>query len=178
MAYWACAQLMPQREKFALQMLARARFQVYAPRLREMRTVRDGRRRQREVALFPGYTFLIITNGWYAARWCPGVRDLIRNGDGCPAVVPDAVIDAIRRRERDGAIELPRRTMRLGDRVQILAGPFRGQLALYAGMSGLERCAVLLKIFGAATRVTLAERDIEVLDQTVGSACDDDASAG
>jgi transcription antitermination factor NusG len=163
MAYWACAQLMPKRERFALSMLAQARYEVYAPRLREWRTQRN-RRQQCEVYLFPGYTFLIITNGWYAARWCPGVRDLIRGGDGCPAVVPDSVIDAIRRRERDGAIELPRRTMRLGGRVQILIGPFRGQLGLYAGMSGFERVVVLLQILGGATRVTLAQRDIEVSD--------------
>jgi transcriptional antiterminator RfaH len=163
MAYWACAQLMPQREKFALKMLERASFEVYAPRLREQRTVR-GRRQQCEVALFPGYCFLSITNGWYAARWCPGVRDLIRDGGGGPAMVPDHVIDAIKRRERGGVIELPKRTMRLGARVQILAGPFRGHFALYAGMSGIERVAVLLQILGGATRVTLAERDIEVLD--------------
>jgi transcriptional antiterminator RfaH len=161
MAYWACAQLMPQREKFALQMLAQARYEVYAPRLREWRTVRGGR--QVEGSLFPGYIFLIITNGWYAARWCPGVRDLIRDGDGTPAAVPDSVIEEIRRRERNGAIELPRRTMRVGDRVRILAGPLRGYVALYEGMSGFERVAVLLQILGAATRVTLAERDVAVV---------------
>jgi transcriptional antiterminator RfaH len=162
MGYWACAQLLPKREMLALKMLAQARFETYTPRLREWRTVRNGRQ-QREVYLFPGYTFLIITNGWYAARWCPGVRDLIRDGEG-PAAVPDNVIEEIKRRERNGAIELPRRTMQVGDRVQILAGPFREHVALYAGMAGFERVAVLLQILGAATRVTLAQRDIEVLD--------------
>jgi transcription antitermination factor NusG len=163
MGYWACAQLMPQRERLALKMLAQAHYETYAPQLREWRTTRAGQRRQCEVSLFPNYTFLIVTNGWYSARWCPGVRDLIRNGDGCPAVVPDSVIEGIRRRERNGAVELPRRAMRVGDRVQILAGPFRGQLAIYAGMSGFERVVVLLKILGGA-KVMLGQRDIEMLD--------------
>jgi transcription termination factor NusG len=60
MAYWAVAQLQPQREAFALSMLARAEFKVYAPRLREWRTVRGGRQRQYELPLFPGYAFLLI----------------------------------------------------------------------------------------------------------------------
>jgi transcriptional antiterminator RfaH len=163
MAFWACAQLMPQRERFALNMLARARYETYAPRLREWRTTRAGQRRQCEISLFPGYIFLNIVNGWYRARWTPGVRDLIRGGDGCPAVIPAGLIDEIRKRERNGAVELPRRTMQVGDRVQILAGPFRGQLAIYAGMSGFERVVVLLKILGGA-KVMLGQRDIEMLD--------------
>ena len=47
--------------------------------------------------------------------------------------------------------------------VRILSGPFRGHLAIYADMAGHERVAVLLKIFGGQQRVTLAERDVEVI---------------
>jgi hypothetical protein len=53
------------------------------------------------------------------------------------AVVPDAVIDDIRRRERDGVIEL--RRLRTGSRVGILGGPFRDHLGLCTGMTGRER---------------------------------------
>jgi transcriptional antiterminator RfaH len=81
-----------------------------------------------------------------------------------PAKVPDAVIEEIRGRERNGAIELPKRMLKCGDRVRILAGPFKGHLAIYAGMSAHERVAVLLQILGAATRVTLASTDIQALD--------------
>jgi transcriptional antiterminator RfaH len=161
MAFWACAQLLPQRERFALQMLAQARYETYAPRLREWRTMRNGQR-QREVALFPGYVFLVVTNGWYAARWCPGVGRLVMDGLQ-PAKVPDAVIEEIRGRERNGAVELPKRRLQYGDRVKILAGPFRGHLAMYAGMSGSERVAVLLQILGSQQRATLAQRDVEAI---------------
>jgi transcriptional antiterminator RfaH len=145
-------------------MLARADFQVYAPRLREWRTMPSGGPlRQRELPLFPGYAFLLIQLQWHAARWCPGVIRLVMDGL-CPARVPDIVIEEIRSRERNGAIELPRRQLRAGDPVRILAGPFRGHLAVYAGMSGLERVTVLLQILGSATRVKLARSDIEALD--------------
>jgi transcription antitermination factor NusG len=80
-----------------------------------------------------------------------------------PAKVPDAVIEEIRGRERSGAVELPKRRLQYGDRVKILAGPFRGHLAVYAGLSGPERVAVLLQILGGAQRVTMAKQDIEAL---------------
>jgi transcriptional antiterminator RfaH len=80
-----------------------------------------------------------------------------------PARVPDAVVEEIRGRERGGVIELPRRLLKPGDRVRLLTGPFQGHLAIYAGMSGSERVAVLLQILGGQQRVTLARRDIEAV---------------
>jgi transcriptional antiterminator RfaH len=163
-AYWAVAQLQPSRERLALNMLARADFQVYAPRLRELRVMPSGGPlRQRELPLFPGYAFLLIRLQWHAARWCPGVIRLVMDGLH-PARVPDTMIEEIRARECNGAIELPRRQLKDGDRVRILAGPFSGHLAIYAGMSGLERVTVLLQILGSAARVELARNDIEALD--------------
>jgi transcriptional antiterminator RfaH len=164
MAYWAVAQLQPTRERLALNLLARADFQVYAPRLREWRAMPSGGPlRQREFPLFPGYAFLLVQLQWHAARWCPGVIRLVMDGLH-PARVPDRVIEEIRARECNGVIELPRRQLKAGDRVRILAGPFRGHLAMYAGMSGLERVSVLLQILGSAARVKLARNDIEALD--------------
>jgi transcriptional antiterminator RfaH len=127
----------------------------------ERRTIR-GRREGSEVPLFPGYAFVRITLQWHAARWCPGVVRLVMDGLQ-PAKVPDAVIEEIRGRERNGAVELPKRRLQCGDRVKILAGSFRGHLAMYADMSGPERVTVLLQILGGQQRVTLARRDIEAV---------------
>ncbi len=161
MAYWAVAQLQPQRQALALHLLGQRQFPAYAPRLRERRIIR-GRRVECEVPLFPSYAFIEIELQWHAARWCPGVVRLVMDGLQ-PAKVPGAVIEEIRGRERNGAVELPKRRLQYGDRVKILAGPFREHLAIYAGMSAHERVAVLLQILGGAQRVTLAERDIEAV---------------
>jgi transcriptional antiterminator RfaH len=160
MAYWAAAQLEPNRERIALHLLTQERFTVYAPRLHVRRTVR-GRREDSEAPLFPGYCFVRIELQWHRARWCPGVVRLIMDGVQ-PAKVSNIVIEEIRGRERNGAIELPKRLLKPGDRVRLLAGPFQGHLAIYAGMSGLERVAVLLQILGGQQRVTLGKRDIDV----------------
>src|SRR6516165_2011139 len=60
--------------------------------------------------------------GWYA--WCSTKR----RRRGCLM----SVIEEIRSRERGGLVELPKvPRLRPGDQVQILHGPFAGQLALF-----------------------------------------------
>jgi transcriptional antiterminator RfaH len=163
MPYWTAAQLEPHRERarLALHLLAQEKFVVYAPKLRERRAVR-GRREDHETFLFPGYAFVLIQLQWSTARWCPGVVRLVMDGIQ-PAQVPDAVIEGIRARERNGVLELPRNGFKPGSKVRLLAGPFSGHCAIYAGMSGLERVAVLLHLLGSERRITLAQRDIETV---------------
>jgi transcriptional antiterminator RfaH len=158
MSYWSVARI--QREALALHCLGLAGYETYLPRLRTHRMV-HGRKLELRPALFPGYAFVWIELQWHAARWAPGTLGLVMNGLE-PARIPDAVIAEIRSRERDGMIELPSKLCR-GSRVRILRGPFTGHLAIYAGMSGRDRVAVLLEILGGQQRVTLVQQDIEVI---------------
>jgi transcriptional antiterminator RfaH len=110
---------------------------------------------------FPGYAFVLIVLQWHAARWCPGVFNLIMDGTG-PARVPDAVISEIRSRERDGLVELPKPLgLQRGDRVRITAGAFAEHLALYEGQTAHERVAVLLQFLGGQQRTELPASAIE-----------------
>jgi transcriptional antiterminator RfaH len=139
-----------------------AGFPVYLPRLREHR-VRNGRKVEVRPVLFPGYLFCLITNGWWDARWCPGTRGLVMNC-GLPVKVPEAVIGAIRARERGGLVDLPRRDkFHAGESVRVTAGPFTGHVGLYQGMKPRERVEVLLAILGGAQRVTLAADAVEAV---------------
>jgi transcriptional antiterminator RfaH len=162
MPFWACAQLQPQRERLALHCLTLAGYEVYSPRLRQQRRV-QGRKVESRPALFPGYAFVQIVLQWRSAHWAPGVVSLIMNGSG-PARVPDRTIADIQARERNGLVELPRRPLMPGDRVQVLQGPLAGQIGLFAGMRAHERVAVLLEILGGRQRVTVARVDVEALD--------------
>jgi transcriptional antiterminator RfaH len=159
MAYWTACRLQPNRTALALHCLNLQGYEVYCPRLRELR-VRRGRRVEVLLPLFPGYTFLRVVMGWWQARWAPGTCGLVMDG-ATPAKVPDAVIAEIRSRERKGAIELPSK-LRPGDRVHVLRGPFRDQLAIYAGMSGGDRVAVLLRLLGGERRILLQRSDVEI----------------
>ena len=130
MSYWACAQLETNRERLALHCLGLAGFETYLPRIREQRISR-GRKIIVTPPLFVGYCFNAIELQWHAARWSPGVVRPVLDG-AAPARVPDVVIEEIRSRERGGLVELPKvPRLRPGDQVQILHGPFAGQLALF-----------------------------------------------
>jgi transcriptional antiterminator RfaH len=162
MSYWAVARLEPHRERVALHHLALAGFATYLPRLHERR-ISHGRKIVATPPLFPGYCFLTVEAQWYAARWSIGVIGLIMDGVR-PARVADQIIDDIRKRERNGLIELPKRAgPKPGDPVRILQGPFVGHLGLYAGMRPHERAEILLQLLGGQQRVVLAKDMVEVL---------------
>jgi transcriptional antiterminator RfaH len=157
--YWACAQLQANHTGLALHCLTLAGFEVYHPRIRLPRQ-RFGRKILTTPALFPGYAFVAIELQWHAARFAPGVIRIVLDGSA-PARVPNAVIDEIRSRERDGYIELPRVRLRRGDTVRVTAGPFRGHLGLYQGMVPHERVAVLLQLLGGRVRAELPGINVE-----------------
>jgi len=160
MSYWAVARLEPRREQLALRCLGLAGYETYFPRLREHR-ISHGRRIEIRPPLFPGYCFLTVEAQWYAARWSIGVIGLIMDGVR-PARVADHIIDDLRKRERNGLVELPRRDeLKPGDRVRVLAGPLQGQLGLYDGQRPHERVLVLLALLGGQQRVELAKDAIE-----------------
>lgn len=92
------------------------------------------------------------------------VRDGGPQGD--PAKVPDEVIDALRARERDGAIDPPQmrngpRAPRPGDKVRIRDGPFVGHTGLVARAG--RRIAVILFVLNAQREVELRRSAVEVV---------------
>jgi|SRR6516225_2169314 transcriptional antiterminator RfaH len=151
MPYWCAAQTEARRESGAAHFLRLAGYTIYLPRLRLVRP-RGGRKVETRPPLFPCYLFVQITNGWWNARWCPHVIRLITNGHVEPARVPDQIVDSLRQREVNGAINLPRRNeFQVGDQVRILAGPFQGLCGLYQGQRAHERVAILLGLLGRVT---------------------------
>jgi transcriptional antiterminator RfaH len=154
--YWACAQVEAQQERAAEHFLHLNGFvETYCPRLRVTRRSRGRQVVSKPPPLFPSYVFVAVTNGWWAARWCPRVVRVILSGT-TPAVVPDAIIAGLKAREGPaGLIELPRPPkFHPGDRVRILHGPFIGLAGLHIGMKPRQRVEVLLAILGGQ-RATL-----------------------
>ena len=160
-AYWCVCQLMPQKQKLALHCLQEIEhYSIYAPRLREHRMVR-GRKVEVRPLLFVNYIFVQIVSGWWSARWAPGVSKIVLGDGAAPARVPDQIIAELKRRERDGAIELSKRGLRRGDRIRILRGPFQNHLAIFADMKPRDRIEVLLQLLGSTRHATLESLDVE-----------------
>ncbi len=165
MAFWACVQLEPNRERLALHCLSTVNgFKIYSPRIRSPRARREDDTRP----LFPGYAFVLIVLQWHTARWSPGVVRIVLDG-AVPAKVPDKIIAELRERERGGVVQLPAAPrLRAGDRVRVTRGPLTGFAGLYHGLSGRQRVEVLLTLLGGLQRVSLPHDAIE-FDVAAGS---------
>ena len=136
--FWCCAQIVPFRESLALHCLDLNGYEVYCPRLREQVRIRN-RKIVRTPPLFPGYAFVLVISAWWSARWSPGVRRIVMDGE-MPARVPDAVIAEIRSRERNGLVELPKpRGLAPGTRVRVVSGPLSAQIGMLAALRPHER---------------------------------------
>ena len=110
------------------------------------------------------YAFVVITLGWWNARWSPGVARLVLDG-AAPAKVPDHIIAGLRERKRNGVIELPKAptsVLRAGDPVRVTHGPFAGFAGLYQGMRGRQRIEILLTVLGSQQRVTLPKGSVDL----------------
>jgi transcription antitermination factor NusG len=161
-AYWAATQLQPRRERKAQHFLELFGYEVYLPRVRRY-WIRHHHRVEVLRPYLPGYCFTRIELQW--PRQCPGVIRLVKIGDE-PARVPDEVIDAIRRLERDGAIDPPQRedakALKIGDRVQVVSGVFAGHSGLCARVES-KHVEVLLFILGSQRRVQLRRHAVRAV---------------
>jgi transcriptional antiterminator RfaH len=160
-AYWICAFTAPNSEARAERHLRLNGFtDVYLPRLRERR-LRAGRRIEVVTPMFPRYVFIAIEAQWYRVKSTVGIASVLMNGVG-PQVVRDELIAAIMEREQNGLM-LPENALRPGDRVRILSGPFREQVAVLASLRPRERVEVLLALLGSQRRVILRADGVELV---------------
>ena len=112
--------------------------------------------------LFNGYFFVRIVEQWRSINCCFGVLCLVRVGD-CPSKMPDHEIEALKAMiDGHGYVRLPEastpthRTIAIGAKVKITAGPFGGMSGLYAGMGAKDRERVLLNLLGSQRPVLIA----------------------
>src|SRR4051812_18010424 len=106
MSFWACARLHPSREFVAQRFVAMVGLSLYVPVVKTV-TLQRGQKVARIEPLFRCYGFLRVESRWCDARSAPGVNHILMHGE-VPAIVPDAIVDCIRRRERGGIVSLPK----------------------------------------------------------------------
>ena len=161
---WYAVCCKPRQEAVAEENLLRQGFQVYLPRIR----IRQRRRRQWIDAvevLFPRYIFIrvdTLKRSTATVRSTRGAVGLVRFG-GQPAVVPDAVMEALRQREdaASGMHEDKRPLFEAGETVKLVDGPLAGMEAIFTEQDGDKRVIVLLELLGKANKVTVSRDWIE-----------------
>ncbi len=153
---WYAVFCKPRQETVAEENLLRQGFQVYLPRIRIRR-----RRRERWIdaveVLFPRYLFIRIDplqRSTAPVRSTRGAVGLVRFG-GEPALIPDAVMDALLRREdlSSGLHQDNRPIFAAGEPINLVEGPLAGMEGVFTHEDGEQRVIVLLDLLGKTNRI-------------------------
>ena len=158
---WYAVCCKPRQESVAEENLLRQGFHVYLPRIR-IRQRRRGQWLDAVEVLFPRYIFIRLDplqRSTSPVRSTRGVVGLVRFG-GQPAVVPDAIMDALKQREdaASGMHEDQRPPFSAGEVVKIIDGPLSGMEGVFTQQDGEKRVIVLLELLGKANKVRV-DRD-------------------
>jgi len=145
---WYVLRSKPNKELALWRELSARGWECFYPQLR----VQPVNPRSRKVrAYFPGYLFLhtdIEQVGISAVQWVPFSSGFV-SFDGWPAMVPDSLVQAIRRHveEINAAGGEQFVDLKQGETVTIQGGPFDGYEAIFdTRVAGTERVRVLLKL--------------------------------
>ena len=156
---WYAVCCKPRQEAVAEENLLRQGFQVYLPRIR-IRQHRRGHWIDAVEVLFPRYIFIRVDplrRSMATVRSTRGVLGLVRFG-GQPAVVPDAVMNALLQREDAGSglHRDDRPLFAAGEAIKLVDGPLAGMEGVFTQQDGDKRVIVLLELLGKANKVSVS----------------------
>lgn len=159
MSRWYVVSTLPRQEARAEANLHRQGYRAWLPAIRRSR--RHARRVDTVRApLFPGYLFIeldIAHELWSAINGTFGVRNLLCHGDR-PVPVPEGFVEALRGTvDESGEVDLAE-TIRPGERVRLLAGPFADCVGTLGHLGSGGRVAVLLELLGGKVEAQVPRR--------------------
>lgn len=163
MISWTVAYTQILKEKVAKQNLLEQEFEVYLPMFKKTR--RHARRVDEVLTpLFPRYLFVGIdleVAHWRSVNGTRGVSYLLVNDDR-PVLIPNNIIEDLKAREENGLV--PATSLLLfakGDKVRILEGAFKDQVATFENLDSKKRVQLLLSFLGRETKVSLPYYAVE-----------------
>lgn len=166
MITWCVAHTQPLKEFVAKKNLLDLGCEVYLPQLKKIR--RHARKVEEILApLFPRYVFVGIDlefDPWRSINGVRGVSSLLMSSDLSPAQVPSRVINELKNQETsDGIVPFSSLMSFLkGEKVRILEGSFKDQIATFEGLDDKSRVQLLLGFMGREMKMTLPAHAVEV----------------
>ena len=164
MISWFVAHTQPLKEFVAHQHLVEQGFEAYLPRFKK---IKKHARKVEEVLvpLFPRYIFVgmdLEFARWRSVNGTRGISYLLTNDD-YPASLSDLVIQNLKSQEiADGVVPVSTLlSFKRGDKVRILDGAFKEQIATVEKLDANQRVRLLLSFMGRETGVSLPEYSLE-----------------
>jgi transcription antitermination factor NusG len=157
---WYALYTRPRHEKVVAQQIERRSFRCFLPLYRSVRRWKD-RRKELELALFPGYVFvrMAIENRLQVLQ-VPGVVNLV-SFNGQPAVLPAQQIEALQGPFSGAMRTEPHPYLRRGCRVRVRSGPMQGLEGIIVRRKDCCRVVFSIDLIMRSVAVEVDEADLE-----------------
>lgn len=159
---WFCLMTQPKREHLAATALRRQfGVECFSPRLRFQRMTQRGPVWFVE-AMFPGYLFakFVYSTQHRAVENSHGIRGIVHFGDRL-ATLPENIVTALQSRVGAEEIVTLDCSIKVGQSVQIVEGPFRGlEVVVTHLLSAKDRIRVLFDFLGRSMEMDVSTANV------------------
>jgi len=159
---WYALYTCPRHEKCVAQQMEQRSIACFLPLYRSVRRWKD-RRKELELALFPGYVFVHMA--WQDRLRVLQLPSAVRlvSFNGQPAVLPEGEIERLRQSLTRGGRMEPHPYLRAGRRVRVRSGPMRGLEGIIVRRRRHSRVVFSLDAIMRSVAVEVDEAELEPL---------------
>jgi transcriptional antiterminator RfaH len=164
MKQWFVVHTQPFKESEAYQNLLAQGFDAYLPKFKK---TRRHARKVEEISspLFPRYVFVGIDldiDQWRSIQGTRGVSYLVQMNNRPAAIANDIIGGLMDREDREGLVPIENICLFVkGEKVRILDGAFKDNVAIFDKMDDKQRVQLLLLCLGREVNISLPMYDVE-----------------
>ncbi len=157
---WHALYTCPRHERAVAHQIEQRSIACFLPLYRSVRRWKD-RRKELELALFPGYVFVrLALEDRLRVLQLPSAVRLV-SFKGQPAVLPESEIEALRERLTRGSGFEPHPYLCVGRRVRVCGGPMQGLEGIIVRRKDRSRLVFSLDLLMRSVSVEVDESDVE-----------------
>jgi transcriptional antiterminator RfaH len=163
-AQWFLLQTKSKQELRAAENLDRQGVVSFCPMVLVEKIAR-GRRVQSLEVLFPRYLFVRLEDSSISAtsvRCTRGVSHFVTSA-GVPIAVHEGLVEQLRERVEQNANVVVSSMPKVGEKMQVVDGPFRGLNAVFCQTDGNSRAMVLITILNQQVKATMSLSNLSPL---------------
>src|SRR6202167_6445906 len=162
---WYALYTCPRHEKRVAEQVEQRRISCFLPLYRSVRRWKD-RRKELDLALFPGYVFVqIALRDKLCVLQLPGAVQLV-SFNGQPVALPEAEVETLRDRLCRAPYLEPHPYLQVGRRVRVHSGPLCGVEGVVMRKKDRLRIIVSVDLIMRSVAVEVDEADLEPLVST------------
>ena len=163
MKQWYIVQFKPNAHRLAERNLQRQGFETFLP-MQEITRQESSRFVANLRPIFPGYIFVYVdeeSGPWYKINSTKGVSRLV-SVNCTPKPIPFQLISSLMLRfDTEGKL-LPPKTLKSGDNVEVLNGPFENFVAIVETIDEQQRVWILMEFMGRSTKMQISPDQIRL----------------